>query len=390
MEAMPRIYFDYNASAPLLPAARAAMVETLDLAGNASSIHREGRELRKRIEHARASIAAQAGIAAKQVVFTSGASEAATLALSPVLRKGTGEVRCSRLYVSAVEHPCVLSGGRFEDIEQIPVTPAGVIDLAVLDVRLSRHDRSKGAPFVAVMLANNETGVIQPIPKVSEIVHRHGGYLLVDAVQGLGRLDLPIASQGADFMLLSAHKAGGPKGAGALLLGQPGLAPAPLIKGGGQENSHRAGTENAAAIAGFGAAVEDLPKREEWDAIAQLRDLLADGLRTISGETGLPEPVIFGDKAERLANTLCFAVPGIRAETALISLDLGGIAISSGSACSSGKVRKSHVLQAMSVRDDLAAGALRISLGSGSKLSEVTRFLAAWKDMAGRTAKSAA
>jgi cysteine desulfurase len=240
------------------------------------------------------------------------------------------------------------------------------------------------------MLANNETGVIQPIAQVSEIVHRHGGYLLVDAVQGLGRLDLPMAAQGADFMLLSAHKAGGPKGVGALLLGSPGLAPAPLIRGGGQENFHRAGTENAVAIAGFGAAVENLPKREEWDAIAQLRDLLTDGLRTISGETGLPEPVVFGGDAERLANTLCFAVPGMKAETALISLDLAGIAISSGSACSSGKVRKSHVLQAMSVRDDLCAGALRISLGSSSTLSEVTRFLAAWKDMAGRSARNAA
>ncbi len=390
MRSTPRIYFDYNASAPLNPAACIAMVETLELAGNPSSIHREGRELRKVTEHARGIIAAHCGVAPKQVIFTSGATEAATLALSPVLRRGTGEVRCSKLYVSAIEHPCVLSGGRFSEIEIMPVTRSGIIDLVVLDVRLSRHDHSKGAPFVALMLANNETGVIQPIGEAADIVHRHGGYLLVDAVQGLGRLDIAMSAHGADFIIISAHKAGGPKGAGALILANAGLAPAPLLKGGGQENHHRAGTENVTAIAGFGAAVENLPGRQAWDEIARLRDVVADGLRTISLGTGAPEPVIFGEAEVRLANTLCFSVPGIRAETAIISLDLAGIAISSGSACSSGKVRKSHVLDAMSVRDDLASGALRISLGTGNTMDEATRFLAAWKDMAERTAKNAA
>ena len=198
------------------------------------------------------------------------------------------------------------------------------------------------------------------------------------------------ASLGADFVILSAHKAGGPKGAGALLLGNAGLAPMPLIRGGGQENHHRAGTENVAAVAGFGAAVENMPQMHQWDEIARLRDLLESGLRTISVECRLAAPVVFGAGQARLANTACFAVPGIRAETALISLDLAGIAASSGSACSSGKVKKSHVLEAMSVHDDLAACALRTSLGPSSTMSEVTRFLAAWKDMAGRMAKSAA
>ncbi|HSO47442.1 MAG TPA: cysteine desulfurase family protein [Rhizobiaceae bacterium] len=390
MFSTPRIYFDYNASAPLNPAARAAMVEALECDGNPSSIHREGRELRKRVEHARGIIASHCGVAPKQVIFTSGASEAATLAMSPVLRRGTGEVRCSKLYVSAIEHPCVLSGGRFDNIEIMPVTRLGVIDLGVLDVRLSRHDHAKGAPFVAVMLANNETGVIQPIGEVADLVHRHGGYLLVDAVQGLGRLDIAMSAHGADFIIISAHKAGGPRGIGALILANAGLAPAPLLKGGGQENYHRAGTENVAAIAGFGAAVENLPARQAWDDIARLRDFASDGLRTISNETGIYQPVVFGEGESRLSNTLCFAVPGIRAETALISLDLAGIAVSSGSACSSGKVRKSHVLDAMAVRDDLAAGALRISLGAGNTMDEVRRFLAAWKDMAERTAKNAA
>lgn len=390
MNATQQIYFDYNASAPLHPAARAAMVETLELTGNASSVHREGRELRKRIEHARSALAAHAGIAPKQVIFTSGASEAAMHALSPRLKSGTGEVRCSRLYASAIEHPCVLSGGRFDAMHRIPVTQAGIVDLDALEELLARHDAAQGPPMVALMLANNETGVIQPVAQASEIVHRHGGYLLVDAVQGLGRLDISPAALGADFVILSAHKAGGPKGAGALLLGNAGLAPMPLIRGGGQENYHRAGTENVAAIASFGAAVENLPQMQQWDEIARLRDLLESGLRTISGECRLAAPVVFGAGQARLANTACFAVPGIRAETALISLDLAGIAASSGSACSSGKVKKSHVLEAMSVQDDLAACALRTSLGPSSTMSEVARFLAAWKDMAGRMAKSAA
>jgi cysteine desulfurase len=214
--------------------------------------------------------------------------------------------------------------------------------------------------------------------------------MLVDAVQGLGRLDISPQALGADFVILSAHKAGGPKGAGALLLGDAGLAPMPLIRGGGQENYHRAGTENVAAIAGFGAAVENLPQNQQWDEIARLRDLLESGLRTISSECRLAAPVVFGASEARLANTACFAVAGIRAETALISLDLAGIAASSGSACSSGKVKKSHVLEAMSVQDDLAACALRTSLGPSSTMSEIARFLAAWKDMAGRMAKSAA
>jgi cysteine desulfurase len=390
MNATPRIYFDFNASAPLHPAARAAMLETLDLTGNASSVHREGRELRKRIEHARTVLAAHAGIAPKQVIFTSGASEAAMHALSPVLKKGTGKVGCPQLYVSAIEHPCVLSGGSFDAVHTIPVTSSGVTDLDALEALLQHHDHGQGPPMVAVMLANNETGVIQPVTRAAEIVHRHGGYLLVDAVQGLGRLDISPAALGADFVILSAHKAGGPKGAGALLLGNAGLAPMPLIRGGGQENYHRAGTENAAAIAGFGAAVENLPQNQQWDEIARLRGLLESGLRTISDECRLSAPVVFGASEARLPNTACFAVRGIRAETALISLDLAGIAASSGSACSSGKVKKSHVLEAMSVQDDLAACALRTSLGPSSTMNEVTRFLAAWKDMAGRMAKSAA
>jgi cysteine desulfurase len=392
MVAKDRLYLDYNAGAPLHGAVRQAMAEALLLEGNPSSVHAEGRAQRHIVENARQVLADHLGVAPKQVIFTSGASEAAMHALSPRMRKGIGEIRCSHLYVSAIEHPCVLSGGRFTEgsVSRVPVTAGGVIDLSALDALLAAHGRSDGIPLVALMLANNETGVIQPVAEAGEIARRHGGLLLVDAVQGLGRMPVGPAVLGADFVILSAHKAGGPKGAGALVLGNAGLSPVPLILGGGQENYHRAGTENVAAIAGFAAAVENLPSHGAWRSIENLRDLLSEGLHTISVEAGAAAPVVFGAGEKRLANTLCFAVPGIRAETALISLDLAGIAASSGSACSSGKVKKSHVLEAMSVRDDLAACALRTSFGPSSTAEDVTRFLTAWRDIVGRMARFAA
>ena len=387
-----RLYFDYNASAPLGEAARAAMVETLDLDGNASSVHGEGRQLRRRIEAARQVLADHAGVAPKQVIFTSGASEAAAQMLSPMFRQAKGELAVSSLIVSAIEHPCVLSGGRFApgSVRTLPVGADGVADLAALESLLAGLDGAAGVPLVALMLANNETGIVQPVAAAGEIVHRHGGLLLVDAVQGLGRLEIAPAMLGADFIMLSAHKAGGPKGVGAIVLGNAALAPMQLLRGGGQENFHRAGTENAAAIAGFGAAITALPPRAKWQEISRLRDLLEAGLRSISIANGIAAPVIFGEKSQRLANTTCHAVAGIRAETALISLDLAGIAGSSGSACSSGKVKKSHVLAAMGVDTDLAACALRISLGPDSTHADVTRYLAAWKDIVARMAKRAA
>ncbi len=391
MNATQRIYFDYNASAPLHPAARAAMVETLELTGNASSVHREGRELRKRIEHARGALAAHAGIAPKQVIFTSGASEAAMHALSPRLKSGTGEVRCSRLYVSAIEHPCVLSGGRFDAMHSDP-GHAG---------RCCRSRRAGGIACPARRRARSANGRAHARQQRDR---RH-------PARGAGKPRSCIAMAAICWSMpcrglavstfrrrrwartSSSSRRTRPavrRARARCCWAMRGCAPMPLIRGGGQENYHRAGTENVAAIAGFGAAVENLPQMQQWDEIARLRDLLESGLRTISGECRLAAPVVFGAGQARLANTACFAVPGIRAETALISLDLAGIAASSGSACSSGKVKKSHVLEAMSVQDDLAACALRTSLGPSSTMSEVARFLAAWKDMAGRMAKSAA
>lgn len=390
MKQADRLYLDHNASVPLTDAARRAMLDVMALGGNASSTHAEGRAMRKHVEAARVELADHAGVAPKQVIFTSGATEAAAMVLSPIMRKSGGELRCARLLVSAIEHPCVLAGGRFapEAVATIPVTSDGVVDLDALEALLQADPAASGPSLVAIMLANNETGVIQPVREASDIVRRHGGLLMVDAVQGLGRLDIAPAALGADFVIVSAHKIGGPQGAGALILGDASLAPVAMLRGGGQENFHRAGTENVAAIAGFGAAIAELRDRaDRWAGISAIRDFLEGGVDTISREAGMAEPVVFGSQAGRLANTLCFAQPGISAETALISLDLAGIAVSSGSACSSGKVRASHVLEAMGVSEALAGSALRISLGSDSTGENAGRFLAAWKDIVGRMAR---
>lgn len=382
MAAQTRLYFDCNASAPLLPAARQAMLEALDLAGNASSVHGEGRALRGAIEQARRTLAGCLGTDPANVVFTSGASEAAALALSPAM-SGNGSARTvSKLFVSAVEHPCVLSGGRFApgQIEILPVDGNGIVDLAQLEARLGAHDRDTGPAMVAVMLANNETGVIQPVNEVARVARAHDALVLVDAVQGLGKLDLDLSRLDADFVLLSAHKLGGPHGAGALVLGSADLKPAPLVTGGAQENRLRAGTENVAAIAGFAAAARQVCENASMRAeMGALRDYIEDGLRAMNIDT-----VVFGGEVERLPNTVCFAVPGVKAQTALIALDLAGIAVSSGSACSSGKVGKSHVLAAMGVDDELAAGAIRISLGPQNDKAEAGRFLSAWREISDR------
>ena len=389
MSAHERIYFDYNASAPLLEGARTAMVDALEMTGNASSVHGEGRALRASVENARRELAQLIACEPKQIIFTSGATEAAMLALGPNVTINGKLQTVSKLFVSAIEHPCVLSGGRFEAraVEQLPVDAHGIVDLAAFEAALEAHDRTSGMVMVAVMLANNETGAIQPIAGIAEIVRRHEALLVVDAVQGLGKLDFTISGLGAHFVLLSAHKIGGPQGAGAVVLGNAAIAPAPLLKGGGQENFMRAGTENVAAIAGFGAAVRHHAESgSRRDEICALRDYIERETGAIAPETGAQERVVFSGGCERLPNTLCFAQPGVKAETALISLDLGGIAVSSGSACSSGKVRKSHVLAAMGVSDDLAGCALRISLGPENTKEQAARFLSAWREIVGRAA----
>lgn len=372
---MDRTYLDWNASAPLRPSAHAALMRTLEGTGNPSSVHREGRAARRLIETARENVAALVGAEPHNVVFTSGGTEANVMALTPHLQVGAGKAPRDRLLVSAIEHPSVGSGGRFatEAVRRVAVTASGELDLADLRAQLGSAER----PLVSVMLANNETGVVQPIRAVAEIVHAAGGILHVDAVQAIGRVTVDIDELGGDLLAISAHKIGGPQGIGALVRRNESLHfSEPLLKGGGQERSLRAGTENVAAIAGFGVAAAEVRKQmvAECAHVSGLRDRLEAGLRAIG-----PETVIFGAGAPRVPNTTLFTLPGIRAEIALIGLDLAGIAVSSGSACSSGKVAPSHVLAAMGVKPELARGAIRISTGYGSTAADIDRFLQAWR-----------
>jgi cysteine desulfurase len=371
-----RTYLDWNATAPLRPEARAAVIAALDAVGNPSSVHHEGRAARRLIEQARERVAALVGAEPRHVVFTSGGTEANMLALSPALETAGSKAGFGRLIISAVEHASVRAGGGFaaDRIEEIPVTGDGAVDLAALETRLAglQHDGSR--PLVSIQAANNETGVIQPVEAASALVHAAGGLLHVDAVQVAGRMPFDIGRSGADLVTVSAHKLGGPQGVGALIRRSPELHfAAPLLRGGGQERGVRAGTENVAGIAGFGAA-----------AVAAVAAMAADGerMRVLrdrleAGFAGGPT-VVFGRNAGRLPNTSLFAAPGVRAETALIKLDLDGFAASSGSACSSGKVMVSHVLGAMGVPAGLAAGAIRVSIGPGTAENDIDRFLKAW------------
>ena len=365
-----RAYFDWNATAPLRSETRAAMVAALALTGNASSVHAEGRAARRLVEEARAQVAALAGAEAKNVTFTSGATESNMLALTPAIEIDGRKSLRDRLFVSAIEHPSVRSGGRFaaEQIEELPVSNDGVVDLHGLRSAIARAER----PLFSVMLANNETGVIQPICQIADIVHAANGVLHVDAVQGPGRINCRIGELGADLMSLSAHKLGGPQGAGALISRGDTRIGEPLIKGGGQERSLRAGTENVAAIAGFGAAAALAANQADIKRMAALRDRLEAGIKAAT-----PEAVIFGQSAPRLPNTTLFAVPGTKAETAIISFDLNGIAVSSGAACSSGKVQTSYVLAAMGVEPALEQGAVRVSLGWSTTDRDIENLLSA-------------
>lgn len=355
-------YLDWNATGKLRPQAQAAVLGALEVTGNPSSVHSAGRAARRLVEEARARVAALVGASPRDVVLTAGGTEANMLALTPAL----GDV----LLVSAIEHPSVRGGGRFSAVEEIPVTAGGAVDLAALERRLTGCAR----PLVSIMLANNETGVVQPVAAAAALVHAAGGLLHVDAVQCPGRIACDFKALGADLMTLSAHKIGGPQGVGALIR-REGLLLPPLIKGGGQERGARAGTENVAGIAGFGAAAEAAGQglAEEAPRMAVLRDRFEAGLKALS-----PEAVIFGSAAGRLPNTSLFAVPGMKAETAIIAFDLAGVAVSSGAACSSGKVAPSHVLAAMGAESELSRGAIRVSLGYSTGDGDVEFILKAW------------
>ncbi len=375
-----RAYLDWNASAPLRLQARVAADAAQDVTGNPSSVHAEGRAVRRVVEQARIAVARLVNASASGVIFTSGATEANGLALTPALFPApvAGGVRtpCDRLLASGIEHPSVLQGARFPAgaVEIVPVLRSGTIDLTALGRLLARG----GRPLVSVMLANNETGVIQPISEVARMVHEAAGLLHVDAVQGPGRIAVDFAALGADLLTLSGHKMGGPKGVGALIRREDLHIAEPLIRGGGQERGLRGGAENVPGIAGFGAAAEAVQEGFAQE-VAHMRALQA---RLEAGIlAAAPEAVIFGADAERLPNTTFFSVPGMKAETAVIAFDLDGVAVSSGAACSSGKVQPSHVLAAMGIEPALAQGAVRVSLGAGSTQADVEKFLNAWKKL---------
>lgn len=371
-----RTYLDYNATAPLLPEAKAAMIEALDVTGNPSSVHTEGRRARAVVEATRESVARLVGAKPSEIVFTSGASEANTWALSQPW---------ATILTSGIEHDSVLAPARASNAElvMLPVGPDGRLKFEEVAALLASRSFA-GPAVIAVQMANNETGVIQPVAEIAELARAHGIKMHIDAVQAAGRVPVDFAALGVDTLAISAHKFGGPKGVGALV-NRDHVDLVPLIRGGGQERRRRAGTENVAAIAGFGAAAEvALHGLASVDAFRALRDKLESELKQVS-----PNAVIVGEGAPRLANTTAVALPGKLAETLVIRLDLAGVAVSAGSACSSGKVGASHVLEAMGLGPDIASGTIRVSLGPTTTENDIAAFLAAWKTIAGAPALAA-
>lgn len=372
----PRTYLDYNATAPLLAEAKVAMIEALDVAGNPSSVHTEGRRARAVVEAARESVARLVGAKPSEIVFTSGASEANCWALSQPW---------ATILTSGIEHDSVLAPARSSSAELV-ILPVGADGrLKVEEIASLLASRSFAGPAViAVQMANNETGVIQPVAEIAELARAHGIKIHIDAVQAAGRMPIDFAALDVDTLSVSAHKFGGPKGIGALV-NRDHVDLVPLIRGGGQERRRRAGTENVAAIAGFGAAAEVAMRGlASIDVVGVLRDKLEVELKRIS-----PNAVIVGEGAPRLANTMAVALPGKLAETLVIRLDLAGVAVSAGSACSSGKVGASHVLEAMGLGPDIASGTIRVSLGPTTTEADIAAFLAAWKTIAGAPALAA-
>lgn len=372
-----RLYLDYNATAPLRPAAREAMVAALAEVGNASSVHAEGRAARQRIEAARGAVAGLVGGDAKLVTFTSGGTEANDTVLTPDWSFRGKPHRANFLLTSAVEHVSVLAGGRFDPakVRTIPVDGEGIVQIDALRRMLEGLAMEEARPLVSVMLANNETGVIQPVAEIARLAHEAGAIVHTDAIQAVGRIPVDIAALGVDVLTLSAHKIGGPQGAGAMVRAHEDLTFGPLLTGGGQEKRLRAGTENVAAITGFGAAagaaIGDLAKTKVWEG---WQDAIKD---TISA-SGVPVTV-FGAGWPRLPQTLCIGIEGIPAEMLVIALDLEGVSVSSGSACSSGKVAPSHVLEAMGVPADAAKTAIRISFGWQTDEASLDLFATRWR-----------
>ena len=373
---MNRIYLDHNATTRILPEALEAMTAAAAQGGNASSIHQEGRAARQLIETARGHVAALLGDSPLNVIFTGSGTEANNLALSPGLHLEKSSGPATYLLISGVDHAAVLNGHRFPDgaFNIIPVLNSGEIDIDGVKAKLTELNAAGENVLVSVMLANNETGIIQPIQAVSEMVHEIQGIMHTDAVQAAGKIPLNMSELGVDLMSLSGHKIGATPGVGALIVRGDIIALPKLIGGGGQERRRRAGTENIPGIAAFGVAARTAKEHLEVESnIGALRDRLEAGIMDIS-----PEATIFGRDMERLANTTYFALRDFSAETLVIAFDLAGIALSSGSACTSGKVEASHVLIAMGVDQQLASCAIRVSLGHETTMEEVDKFLEVW------------
>ena len=371
-----RAYLDYNATAPLCPEAKAAMIAALDIAGNPSSVHREGRKARGVIEAARERVAHLAGAKPSEVVFTSGATESNAWVMAQLW---------DTIFVSGIEHDSVLAPARANGADIVPIAVEADGKVALEDIAARVLTGAPvGRALIALQLANNETGVIQDVAAVAAFARAHGLFVHTDAVQAPGRIAIDFASLGVDTLSLSAHKLGGPKGIGALII-RDHLDLVPLLRGGGQERRRRAGTENLAAIAGFGAAAEAaLRELANVPRIAALRD----GLEAAVCDAA-PQTVIVSGKTPRLVNTTALSLPGRLAETLVIRLDLAGVAVSAGSACSSGKVGTSHVLEAMGLPRDIANSTIRVSIGPQTTKDDISAFIKAWKEIAAKPALAA-
>jgi cysteine desulfurase len=365
-------YLDWNATAPVLPEVASAVAQALATCGNASSVHRWGRAARRAVEAARAAVGELAGTASDWVTFTSGGSEANHLALRGLAGR--------RVILSAIEHDSVRAAAPAATL--LPVGTDGCADLAALERLLAADPRPA---LVSLMRANNETGAIQDVATAARLAHAHGALLHTDAVQAAGKMPLDMAALGADLMTLSAHKIGGPQGVG-VLVARPDLALAPMIAGGGQEQGRRSGTENVPGIVGFGVAARLAAARlGAYARLGVLRDEAERRLVAIA-----PGASVFAAGVKRLANTLCIAMPGVPAATQVMALDLAGVMVSAGAACSSGKLRRSPVLTAMGVPDALADCAIRISLGWSTGGEDIDHLVAAWGALHARTRASAA
>lgn len=359
-----RIYFDYNATCPVRPHVKKAVMAALDVAGNASAQHGHGRSAAQLIGEGRETIALAMGVCAQDLIFNGGGTEGDNTAIYSAYKAG-----CKRMLISGMDHPATILTAEAFGVasEPIPVDREGRSDMAWLKDRLSNWDASDGRPFVSIVAANSETGVIQDVETATELVRAANGLILVDAVQALGKIPMSFMP---DYMAVSAHKIGGPQGVGALYV-SPDAPYTSLLTGGGQERRRRAGTLNVAGIAGFSAAAKPLP---DLSRTAHLRDHLEVELKRLE-----PALVIFGDQAKRLPNTSLFAVPDASSMTLMMQLDLEGISVSRGTACSSGKTSESRSVKAMGRLDEAPDGVIRVSLGEDTAIDHIETFLRAWR-----------